>query len=169
MISLSFRRFFAKLEAPNDRGRYLQELLNSFAVRFCQCNPHLGYSVGKNNYIFCTVNYVRWYSRLYCCTIKYLHIQCKFQNQFVFSVESRQVLSAILSQPFKKIIELKIQLNLLRLRTMLFLPISLLISDSIYVLCFSLILLSVDLGSPHVKNKMSKREFIRNTRSVIKH
>ncbi|TKS69410.1 F-box only protein 8 F-box/SEC7 protein FBS [Collichthys lucidus] len=28
----------------------------------------------------------------------------------------------------------------------------------------SLILLSIDLTSPHVKNKMSKREFIRNTR-----
>jgi F-box protein 8 len=35
------------------------------------------------------------------------------------------------------------------------------------VLCFSLILLSVDLGSPHVKNKMSKREFIRNTRNAV--
>lgn len=80
----ALRRFFAKLEAPNDRGRYLQELLNSFAIRFCQCNPHLGYSV-----------------------------------------------------------------------------------DSIYVLCFSLILLSVDLGSPHVKNKMTKREFIRNTRNAV--
>ncbi len=55
-----FRRFFAKLEAPNDRGRYLQELLNSFAVRFCQCNPHLGYSVGKNNYIIFIVNYVNY-------------------------------------------------------------------------------------------------------------
>ena len=32
---------------------------------------------------------------------------------------------------------------------------------------FSLILLSVDLASPHVKNKMSKREFIRNTRNAI--
>ena len=46
-----FRRFFAKLEAPNDRGHYLQELLNSFAKRFCQCNPHLGYSVGKRSHI----------------------------------------------------------------------------------------------------------------------
>ena len=36
-----------------------------------------------------------------------------------------------------------------------------------YVLCFSLILLSVDLTSPHVKNKMSKREFIRNTRNAV--
>jgi hypothetical protein len=25
----------------------------------------------------------------------------------------------------------------------------------------------VDLGSPHVKNKMSKREFIRNTRNAV--
>ncbi|EPY73346.1 F-box only protein 8 [Camelus ferus] len=36
--------------------------------------------------------------------------------------------------------------------------------DGVYVLCYSLILLSIDLTSPHVKNKMSKREFIRNTR-----
>ena len=34
-------------------------------------------------------------------------------------------------------------------------------------MCFSLILLSIDLTSPHVKNKMSKREFIRNTRRAI--
>lgn len=46
-------------------------------------------------------------------------------------------------------------------------PWSMSIPDSIYVLCFSLILLSVDLGSPHVKNKMSKREFIRNTRNAV--
>jgi F-box protein 8 len=39
--------------------------------------------------------------------------------------------------------------------------------ETIYVLCFSLILLSIDLTSPHVKNKMSKREFIRNTRGAI--
>lgn len=28
-------------------------------------------------------------------------------------------------------------------------------------------MLSVDLGSPHVKNKMSKREFIRNLRGAV--
>ena len=36
--------------------------------------------------------------------------------------------------------------------------------DTVYVICFSLIMLSVDLFNPHIKNKMSKREFIRNTR-----
>ncbi|KAH3830598.1 F-box only protein 8-like [Dreissena polymorpha] len=36
--------------------------------------------------------------------------------------------------------------------------------DAVYVLCFSLIMLSVDLSSPHVRNKMSKREFIKNTK-----
>ena len=41
------------------------------------------------------------------------------------------------------------------------------IVDSVYVLCFSLLLLSVDLSSPHVKNKMSKREFIKNTRGAV--
>lgn len=38
--------------------------------------------------------------------------------------------------------------------------------DVVYVLCFSLIMLSVDLSSPHVKNKMSKREFIKNTKGA---
>jgi len=80
----ALRRFFSKLEAPNDRGSYLQRLLEQFSVRFCQCNPSLGMTV-----------------------------------------------------------------------------------DSVYVMCFSLILLSVDLSSPHVKNKMSKREFIRNTRGAV--
>ncbi|KAI6650623.1 F-box only protein 8-like [Oopsacas minuta] len=36
--------------------------------------------------------------------------------------------------------------------------------DELCYLCYSLFLLSVDLNSPQVKNKMSKREFIRNTR-----
>jgi len=40
-------------------------------------------------------------------------------------------------------------------------------ADTIYVVCFSLIMLSVDLTSPHIKNKMSKREFIRNTRRAV--
>lgn len=35
--------------------------------------------------------------------------------------------------------------------------------DTVFVVCFSLILLSVDLCSPHIRNKMSKREFIKNT------
>lgn len=39
--------------------------------------------------------------------------------------------------------------------------------DTVYILCFSLILLSVDLTSPAVKNKMSKREFIKNTRNAL--
>jgi len=83
-LPIALRRFFAKLEAPNDRGSYLQRLLEQFSVRFCQCNPSLAMTV-----------------------------------------------------------------------------------DSVYVMCFSLILLSVDLSSPHVKNKMSKREFIRNTRGAV--
>lgn len=39
--------------------------------------------------------------------------------------------------------------------------------ENIAVLCYSLLLLSVDLYSPHVKNKMSKREFIRNNYQVL--
>lgn len=39
--------------------------------------------------------------------------------------------------------------------------------DHVYILCYSLIMLSVDLTSPHIKNKMSKREFIRNVRHAV--
>ena len=39
--------------------------------------------------------------------------------------------------------------------------------DVITIICYSLILLSVDLSSPQVKNKMSKREFIRNVCRAI--
>lgn len=84
-LPIALRRFFAKLEAPNSQGTFLQRLLEQFSVRFCQCNPSLSMTV-----------------------------------------------------------------------------------DSVYVMCFSLILLSVDLSSPHVKNKMSKREFIRNTRGAVR-
>jgi len=38
--------------------------------------------------------------------------------------------------------------------------------DNISVVCYSLLLLSVDLYSPHVKNKMTKREFIRNNKQA---
>ena len=41
------------------------------------------------------------------------------------------------------------------------------LSDTIFILCHSLILLSVDLCSPHVKNKMTKREFVKNLRGVV--
>jgi len=39
--------------------------------------------------------------------------------------------------------------------------------ETISILCFSLILLGTDLSSPHVKNKMSKREFIRNNKRIV--
>lgn len=39
--------------------------------------------------------------------------------------------------------------------------------DMVYILCYSLIMLSVDLNSPHIKNKMSKREFIKNLRRAL--
>ncbi|KAL5112575.1 F-box only protein 8 [Taenia crassiceps] len=39
--------------------------------------------------------------------------------------------------------------------------------DVVYVLCFSLLMLSKDFASPQIKNKMSKREFIRNTRRAV--
>lgn len=38
--------------------------------------------------------------------------------------------------------------------------------ETVYILCYSLILLSVDLYSPQVKRKMSKREFIKNLRGI---
>eukprot|EP01114_Cavostelium_apophysatum_P006874 TRINITY_DN1840_c0_g1_i1.p1 TRINITY_DN1840_c0_g1~~TRINITY_DN1840_c0_g1_i1.p1 ORF type:complete len:1243 (-),score=449.77 TRINITY_DN1840_c0_g1_i1:160-3888(-) len=38
--------------------------------------------------------------------------------------------------------------------------------DTAYVLAFSLIMLNTDAHSPHIKNKMTKEEFIRNNRGI---
>lgn len=83
-LPTALRRFFSKIEAPNERNSYLTLILEKFSKRFCSCNPQLNLS-----------------------------------------------------------------------------------EETVYIICFSLILLSVDLTSPHVKNKMSKREFIRNTRNAL--
>ena len=105
---VSCRRFFAKLEAPNSQGTFLQRVLEQFSDRFCQCNP--GMSVGETN-----------------------------TNT---TINTNTIIDTNSTTHFH-------------------------IADSVYVMCFSLILLSVDLSSPHVKNKMSKREFIRNTRGAV--
>lgn len=46
--------------------------------------------------------------------------------------------------------------------------ISTVLVDIIYLLSFSLLLLSTDQHSPHVRNKMSKREFVRNSRAWVR-
>lgn len=78
----ALRAFFSSIPAPNERGRFLENLLDKFSTRYIQCNMD----------------------------------------------------SITMSK------------------------------DTVFVVCYSLIMLSVDLTSPHVKNKMSKREFIRNMR-----
>ncbi|XP_057313835.1 F-box only protein 8-like [Hydractinia symbiolongicarpus] len=78
------RKFFKKLPPPEQRGEFLDLLVEKFSSKFYECNPNCGFN-----------------------------------------------------------------------------------RDHIAVLCYSLLLLSVDLYSPHVKNKMSKREFIRNNRQVL--
>lgn len=39
--------------------------------------------------------------------------------------------------------------------------------ESVFLLCFALLLLSADLTTPHVRNKMSKREFVRVNRAHL--
>jgi len=80
----SIRHYFMKVHPPEDRGSFLEVLVEKFSARFHECNPECGLS-----------------------------------------------------------------------------------RENIALLCYSLLLLSVDLYSPHVKNKMSKREFIRNNRQVM--
>lgn len=80
----SLRKFFAKIHPPQERGDFLEVLVEKFSARFAEYNSECGFS-----------------------------------------------------------------------------------KENIALLCYSLLLLSVDLYSPHVKNKMSKREFIRNNRQVV--
>ena len=65
---------------------------------------------------------------------------------------------------FYKISMISIHINSL---CIMYIILYLYLSDDTSVLSYSLLLLSVDLHSPHVKNKMSKREFIRNNRRVV--
>merc|ERR1711881_34720 len=80
----SLRTFFTKIHPPQDRGDFLEVLVEKFSSHFAECNSECGFS-----------------------------------------------------------------------------------KENIALLCYSLLLLSVDLYSPQVKNKMSKREFIRNNRQVV--
>ncbi len=97
----ALRAFFSSIPAPNERGRFLENLLDKFSMRFTLCNLNSGMSKGKE------------------------HV-CMFVCEFNTCV----------------------------------------CADTVFVICYSLIMLSVDLTSPHVKNKMSKREFIRNVRQA---
>lgn len=99
----ALRKFFSLIPAPNERGQFLENLLDKFSNRYIQCNPKINMTKG---------------TRITCIFLCYL-----------------------------------------TLATVVLFP-----SDTAFVICYSLILLSVDLTSPHVKNKMSKREFIRNLR-----
>lgn len=83
-LPVALRQFFTRMHPPEQRGEFLDTLLNKFSIQFCATNP---------------------------------------------------------KTPFTP--------------------------ESVFILCHSLILLSVDLSSPHVKNKMSKREFVKNLRGLV--
>lgn len=83
-LPVALRQFFERVYPPEQRGEFLDTLLNKFSIRFCATNPSTS-----------------------------------------------------------------------------------LTPESVFILCHSLILLSVDLSSPHVKNKMTKREFVKNLRGLI--
>lgn len=83
-LPVALRQFFSRVHPPEQRGEFLDTLLNKFSVQFCATNPRT---------------------------------------------------------PFTP--------------------------ESVFILCHSLILLSVDLSSPHVKNKMTKREFVKNLRGLV--
>ncbi|KAJ7327752.1 F-box only protein 8 [Desmophyllum pertusum] len=84
LLSVALRQFFERVYPPDQRGEFLDTILNKFSIQFCATNPNTTFT-----------------------------------------------------------------------------------PESVFILCHSLILLSVDLSSPHVKNKMSKREFIKNLRGLV--
>ena len=95
----ALRKFFSKLEAPNDRGRYLQELLNAFSKRFCQCNPNLGYSVGKEtkssfHVAFPSFQCSAQFVERKCQIIDFEHFFQTFQDCLLFRLCVRDVLFA---------------------------------------------------------------------------
>ena len=199
------RRFFAKLEAPESQGSFLQRLLEQFSVRFS--TSIRAHQTAENvmfiGLVLILIAAILEISSKICAketsTIQSMVIrsgsanvtppwrclwtQCKlvmivilcvcvfscfvcvcFDYQWsrlsssvcVFWIKScASMVSCVQSLP-PPIISATWWSNLIITITLIR-----------YVMCFSLILLSVDLSSPHVKNKMSKREFIRNTRGAV--
>ena len=51
--SFCFRQFFERVYPPDQRGEFLDTLLNKFSVQFCATNPTTSFTPGKN--ITCVV------------------------------------------------------------------------------------------------------------------
>lgn len=45
--TLSHRKLFSHIPAPNERGHHLERLLDLFSHRYLQCNPQATYTKGK--------------------------------------------------------------------------------------------------------------------------
>ncbi|XP_060563913.1 F-box only protein 8-like [Ruditapes philippinarum] len=43
----AMRKLFSTISAPAERGSYLEQIIDKFAERFCNCNPNLGLHKGK--------------------------------------------------------------------------------------------------------------------------
>ena len=45
------REFFKIINPPDERGEFLDKLLEMFANRFCCCNPHFQFTQGKTDFV----------------------------------------------------------------------------------------------------------------------
>lgn len=48
----ALRKFFSLIPAPNERGQFLESLLERFSTRYIQCNPKISMTKGMSRYGF---------------------------------------------------------------------------------------------------------------------
>lgn len=48
-LPVALRQFFKRVYPPDERGDFLDTLLNKFAVQFCATNPSTSFTPGKSN------------------------------------------------------------------------------------------------------------------------
>lgn len=142
-------------------------MIDKFSDRFCHCNPKLGLDKGKN-LMGIVIYMTKWVLILYFSVVVDENGQGYFSSQYEL-VPSECKLNLVKGS-LEYLLSMFHIMSLFQLSMLfaLFHILSMPFSDTVFVLCFSLIMLSVDLSSPAVKNKMSKREFIKNTRRAAR-
>ena len=56
-LPVALRQFFKRVYPPDERGEFLDTLLNKFAAQFCATNPSTSFTPGKSN-VYCTLHLV---------------------------------------------------------------------------------------------------------------
>ena len=96
-----FRHFFERVYPPEQRGEFLDTLLNKFSIRFCDTNPSSTFTPGKSFVIVFTVPPKHWIflfhiSPSYSSVCRAIYLYLSVQGFIYLSVYLSVCLSVLL-------------------------------------------------------------------------